>query len=413
MLVLGRSLARTWPGAAALGVLALAGLAALAALWWRAGPDAPPARSTPPALEVRERPLAIVPRAPDPMLLSGPDLVRVLEGLEPYWETRNCGDLLHALRLWGPDAIFPATTPLAVSPRAAPAHSRDMLAIFLTEDAFRRQFPTEEPYFTLTPLGPTAREGTSAPAANLHHDDFLALAAELGLGRGTSLAWGGRTFPLEDLVRHSAAWFHPRQEPEFTTVALACYLPPVRSWHDRFGGRHDFDELADLLVRHPLIDGACCATHVPYALAVLLQADDQEGILAPEVRGRVEGRLREISQALARTQTAAGAWDRRWIESRRNAPAAEPELDDWVRNTGHHLEWMALVDPALRPPPEVVRRGVDFLRAVLTRAEPRMLAPAKRYGPYSHAGRALQLLAGRPSAAEVMADAWSRRRAAP
>jgi hypothetical protein len=371
-------------------------------------PSPPPVPPAATAL-LRPRPLLIGPKAGVAGPIPPARLERALEGLEPYWEERRFGDLLHALRLWGPDAEFPRKPARAIAQGATPADSREMLSYFLDEAKFRRRFPTENPFVFFSSHGPATREGQSVPAANRHHDDFLALAGEVGLPRDTQLAWDGKKFSLEDLFGHSFQWFQPDQELEFTAMAYAYCLPPAKSWTNRFGQQFDFDQLANLLVRQHPSRGGCYGTHVPYSLAVLLAADEQEPILSPTARARVEDRLKAISRALVEVQSGAGWWDRKWIKERASAPPMEDELDEWVRSTSHHLEWIALVGPELRPPQENIDRAVRFLLEVLERAEPRMLSPAKRYAPYSHAGRALCLMAGKRYAAELMGASWVRR----
>lgn len=373
-----------------------------------------PEASSPPAELLLPFPRTIVSDASFRQEIDQASLETILTRHEPFWEYRRASDVLHALRLWGPDACFPskASFPLPY-PLRAPS-SKELLSYFLEERGFQEAIRTcrDAPpaYFFPSQHGWGVRKGYSDSTITIHQDDFLELAAELGLSSSAPLLkWEGVPFRVADVFAHSFAWFSPDQELEFTAVACAHYLTPGGSWRNRFGVRYSLDDLAQRLIENGLPERCCYGIHVPYALAVLASLDRQESLLSKDVGQAVRRQLQQYSQALVRSQGAAGWWDRKWHESLATAPSVEGEQVEWVRSTGHHLEWIALVDPELRPPEATVRRAIHFLLPFMRRLNTNTLVLSREYCPCSHAARALVLLSGRRTAAEVMQQNWAVR----
>ena len=358
---------------------------------------------------LRPTPLTIWGTFPLPEVVDRQRLVAALKCLVPWWETTTASSVLHALRLWGPRARFPATSPYPVPEGSYALHGHDMLRFFTRQTSFESFFRSPAPYFRRTQQGVSVRTLSRDPSATAHRDDFIALAAELALPLDARFDWGDTPFTLRELFHYSFQYFHPEWELEFTAVAYAHYLPPSDSWTNRFGERYCFDRLAELLVSTDLTTCACYGTHVPYALAALLAADEQIPVLTPAIRGLAGDRLRGFSSCLVELQGAAGWWDRRWTPERSSTPKFEHQEMEWVRSTGHHLEWMALVAPDLRPPEIVIRRAAEFLIQALETRGTYRLSQTVEYNPYSHAARTLVLLAGEQFAADVLEPFWEHK----
>lgn len=358
------------------------------------------------ALPLRQTPRIVTPRSNWADLIPEEDLVSLLSKLEPFWEYRRASDILHALRLWGPGARFPHRPAFAAPPGVKAPGTDELMGFFLDENSYRKSYDDLPPYFFRSAYGVGIRGGDDS-GTTVHEDDFLHLAAELGLRLNTRFHWGDRDFTLADLFAHSFKRFDPQQELEFTAIAYAHYLLPGAKWSNRFGRTYTIDDLAERLSANDLANGSCYATHVPYSIAILLAVDEQETLLSERARGKLKERLRSFSRALEESQGAAGWWGRNWIRER-GAAATEPEEVEWVRATGHHLEWIALVRPELRPRDAVVKRAISFLLP-LTRISTREQTLAYHYTVSSHAARALVLLAGRRWATELMTEAWAAR----
>jgi hypothetical protein len=336
------------------------------------------------------------------------DLQDILKFLEPHWEIHDASTVLHGLRLWGPHTEFAARPVFPVTDRTRAMGGPEMLRYFLEEKEFQKRFNSPSPLFFKSAFGLGANRGfdTSDLA---HRDDFLAVAGEISLPLETRLQWGDTVSTLRDALAHSLHFFTLGQEMEFTAVAYAYYLQPGSAWPNRFGEDFTFDSIANRLVSQSPKDGACDGTHVPFALAILWAANEQVHLLSEETREQIEVRLRQFSTDLAQSQGAGGWWDRKWTKERAYIQRNEPELEEWVRNTGHHLEWMAFVPPDLRPPEECISRAVRFLIPVLKRPKIGGLPGGENFNSCSHAARALLLLSDHGSSAEVMKEPWQQR----
>jgi hypothetical protein len=355
---------------------------------------------------LRIHPRQIFPAGDWPPLVSPKELAEVLQYLEPNWEYHRAGDLLHALRLWGPQARFPAQAAFVVPAGVRPLSGADMLRFFQEEQEFRRWYPLSPPYFFPGRQGWSARIGErNTIEYNLHVDDFLALAAECRLPLDTLFHWGGQTFTLADLFAASFYWYHPQQELEFTAVAYGHYVRGGASWLNRFGQRYTLEDVAAQVLALAPARRACYGTHVPYALVILWRAGEEAGVLSAAMRQRLWERMQYFSRRLVQTQRAAGWWDASWA----GPISGGQDLEELVTCPGHHLEWLALAPAEVCPPLEVVRRAAQQLFAFLREPDVRVLSAAKQYAPTSHAARALVLWSGRFYAAELLEPLWRAR----
>lgn len=338
-------------------------------------------------------------------------LVDLLRFMEPYWEYRRASDILHALRLWGPDAKFPEKaayrTPLGIRPMSG----AEMLQFFTDGESYRERYPNARSYFFRSPFGLGARQGSKNPALTGHWDDFVALAAEIGLRakHPIYLRHDEGDGKVADVLHHSMAWFDPSNEVEFSAVAYAQYLDSPATWKNRFGHEFSLDTLVDCLAGRNLELAPCHGSHVPYSLAVILRVDALSQVLSDAARQKARTTLRELSNDLTRLQHAGGFWSRHWCRKLAQAPAVDDEHVEWVRVTGHHLEWMALVPADLRPQDEVIKKAIQFLLKSLRNRNSGVLPQGTDYAPCSHAARALVLWSGHYYAAEVMQEDWQRR----
>src|SRR5262249_21293563 len=153
------------------------------------------------------------------------------------------------------------------------------------------------------------------------------------------------------------------QELEWVTCGLARYLA-VTDWQNRFGQRLSFDDLTDILVKRPFGQSACEGTHVPYALATLLNAHATAPLLSDGKALEVRERLLEYRKLLAGRQQPDGSWTAGWWEDERTGEHHRSGASDGIQGkitaTGHILEWMVILPPHLRLEPAALRRAADF-----------------------------------------------------
>ena len=188
-----------------------------------------------------------------------------------------------------------------------------------------------------------------------HPDVTLAILGELGVPLSQPIGGPALKSPATlGTVFSSILLRYDDQlaEQEWTAMAIARYLPPATSWRNRWGERFTLDDLAQKLLRKKRGTGACGGTHRLEALCVFLLVDRQQAILAEPTRSAIVAELRETSQRLEHVQLASGAWTLNWAKD--DPPIASAWLPDeqngaLLHATGHHLEWIALAPPELRP----------------------------------------------------------------
>lgn len=239
-------------------------------------------------------------------------------------------------------------------------------------------------------------KGTNQQGTEAHAGQVLSVLGLAGVpsGRPIRLA-DGTTGSVAWLLDDLEAGFLPAGEIYWEAMALALYLPPRRSWRNRFGEEYTFDVLARELLARPLEESACAGTHRLITLAVLMRADEVHPVLSEAVRGDLRGHLAEMAARLAAKQHPEGGWGMDWYESDSSHAAAEiRDPRAIIIPTGHHLEWLMLMPEDSRPPDRDLARAAERL-VRLTAGEagrdPRWLR--ENYCPATHAVRSARILA--------------------
>ena len=345
----------------------------------RRSPVASPVRFS--AETARNEPLPIRPlvRA----LLPLPEArMRWLRGLmrPPPTKRLNSPYCLHVMRVHG---------------RAAPgADSSEVDPLRLLTDEGTGRACFGKPAFVRTRSGVRFPTGTletvrKDASLELHRDQTLAAFSELGLSLATPLVVGGDRAELRDVLRDSIANFHLAQkELAWTALAYALYLPPVRSWTNRFGESYTFDDLAGALMDCSLREASCGGVHLMYTLTALLRADAQEPVVSAAVRARLREYLANGVAVATKAQGEDGSWPPTWNtpllpEVIREELSPEDTAEARMLMTGHLAEWMLYLPDGLRPADDVLRRAAGWLLAALSAASPADLE--RQFCPYSHA----------------------------
>lgn len=344
----------------------------------------------------RTFPLRIEPTGELASLVADRDVRIALQATLPYWDPPGVATMLHALRLWGREAKFPPD----INGNEV-LSGGGMVETLLDNDlCIQRNRNWFDEYLVQTPHGiriATSHQALSGELLGVTHvDQLLQVLGEAGVPRDTPVrASSGETGDVGDLLDDSLMRFTLQQELEFSACAFARWLPPRRSWTNRFGREYAFDDIAAELSSRSFGTGACNGCHVVFALVNLFRADEQMPILSQRIRRGVESRLRECTLLLEENELADGGWNHRWSAADR--ADAEPKnvyggRFDRIAVTGHHLEWIALAPAEVRPSIPVLRRAVHALVADIHGCSEPERANFKNFWPLSHAARALTLL---------------------
>ncbi|MGE3819673.1 MAG: hypothetical protein AB7I30_09575 [Isosphaeraceae bacterium] len=342
-------------------------------------------------------PFALVPACGCGDLVDPAAVRSVLARLIPTWSVFKVSNAVHALRLWGPDAVFDGERhPSPFGKRIFTG--RELLGLFLDHRQYRRLVRSGASLMRATDHGVVVTAGSARVNMEgdlIHVDKLLRTCADVNVLPSTFIRTIDAEATVADLVRGSVATFDASQELEWTVEALARYIAPVRGWVNRFGERFTFDDAVAVLTGRTLGRGACLGTHVPYVLCVLLPVDAVTSILKPRFHAAAIDYLRGIRRRLLDHRRENGRWGGDW------APAGEEEVrivgrdaDEPARVTvtAHHLEWAAIAPPVARLPDELIRHASGYLVEFMRRLDD---AEVNDYYPVlTHAARALCHFAG-------------------
>jgi hypothetical protein len=337
----------------------------------------------------RNEPLVIAPRFDEPRVVTDEQLAAVLDRVKPPTQPLKTNNMVHALRLWGPEADFH---------EAAIPTGRQMRE-FILDDGVFRQFAGDDapPIFYRDEHGIAVRSFDDGLAhrdtSSYHADDLVATLAEIGTPLSAPLHLRDGEATVGELLGDSLRRFHlDRFEYEWATITYARYVFPERQFRNQWGERINVDQLVDEAIGPALELGPCNGLHRLEALVVLHRADEQEHVLRNRTKLKLLSHLRRVSDLLVASQSPAGYWTRQWPQGAAALTSddkAATDLYDRLLVTGHHLEWLALAPEEVQPPREtVVRAGQWLTRTLLEMDEADLL---KAYGPYTHAARALAL----------------------
>jgi hypothetical protein len=193
-----------------------------------------------------------------------------------------------------------------------------------------------------------------------HQNQLLAALGKVDAPLSTEIVLRNDKCSCGDLFESAKRNFVMGDELEWTIIAFVLHAKKSElneSWSNRFGEKYCLNDLIDELLLSEREDLACSGTHMLHALAVVLERDRHEGFLGSYRRGRARKAILDASEWLEEHQFEFGAWN---FESRDGRKTLQFRPLDLVSATGHHLEWISLVDSSLRPSREHVLSAVRF-----------------------------------------------------
>ncbi|MBI1346599.1 hypothetical protein GC163_09955 [bacterium] len=340
------------------------------------------------------QPAVIAPSHHDSALISDADLQLVLERLQPRLAQGrpSINHVDHALRFWGVAATF--ADPECLS-------GVELRELLLDHRAFRAAWDQEtEPLLMVSETSPAGvqfrtRQGA---ASSSHVDHTLAGLAEVGTPSDYPVLTPQGERPLREALTECFRDFRLNQEEyEWSAMVWLLYYPHVHEWTSTEGQIITWDHMADRLMRQRLSQGVCFGQHRLYTLAALLQRDQSERYLSPDMRGHVISHLHDATGRLVASQHAEGYWKSGW-------PGTEWDGEpysftgpmgtqaDRILATGHVLEWWLYAPAEVQPPREIIARASTWLVSAILELTPQ---ETRRFYPFlTHAGRALSLWHG-------------------
>lgn len=343
----------------------------------------------------------------------------LLKTLIPTWvQATKVDNLLHAFRLWGPNAQFSERDFIKPFEDRSVFSGHDMEGIFTDSRFFRTVFPLDPPLLNRQVDGVVARTGYSIMAgghigALVHTDNLLRAFSELGYSSETKLIsvdeTNNSTFAagdpgefvqatIRDMIIGSMAYFHHTQETEWTAEALCRYIAPQSFWINRFRKKRTFDEIASSFITRATESGSCAGLHAIYALVIMYRVNQDCEYLSRSMRYQIEKYLRKRSLDLD-SDVDSMEFSFHHLDQKWGALQKDPSEDrsTWIDANqltyiSHHLEWIAYSPEHLRPKLETVRRALEVMLHGL-KPWP-ILVRSTEYAPLTHAGKAVSALLG-------------------
>jgi hypothetical protein len=333
------------------------------------------------------KPHTIAPLYNWPEAVTNEQLVQVLNKVQPPTSMPLTNNLVHALRLWGPQAEFQ-------SPKIPSGAA--MLRYLLDDAEFQHWAGKKEaPLWSRNAFGIRPRNYEDnfnhSLTSSYHVDDLLATLAESGVSLHEKVQLrNGETATVRDILEHSLrAFYLKRFEYEWGMIAYARYAHPLESWKNQFGEKINTDALVNEMIGHRKDIGPCNGLHRLEAMVLLYRVDESVNALPPATKKKMLAYMLEVSQLLQASQNSAGFWSKKWIEGTAGQNDTKAQLSDKILVTGHQLEWLALAPEEVLPPRETIVRACQYLARTLPELPAQEIEA--HYGPFSHAARALCL----------------------
>ena len=331
-----------------------------------------------------------------PVLSPNPQSLQlVLDRLRPGAES-SLGAMLHAAHVFGAECC--------VSEKGSGEPIRVVDLLLHSErgsehfGGARALCPTR--YGARFPLHQKAALGTEQPSAESHPGQTLSVLAGLGVPLSQPIQLpDDETGTLQQVLDDMAANFVLEGEIYWDAAALTLYVPPARSWTNKFGEEFTFDMLAEELLNRDLAESSCSGTHGLISLTILMRVDEQTEILSPRIRKKLRQRLADVATVLVEGQLPDGSWQLDWHAPLSGRPSSRNQRrteTTGVLATGHHLEWLLMLPDEMRPDDQVFARAAEWLLAALLQQTEDREWVQRWYCPASHAARAVKILSDTP-----------------
>lgn len=177
----------------------------------------------------------------------------------------------------------------------------------------------------------------------------------------------GSKSSLAEVIDDIYSTFNFQGDALWEIMAILYYPVQSGSWHDRFGSKHDFNQIARYLLDVNLSETPCYGSHVMQAVSMLDQLDRRDKILDPILRRKIHERIATAVSTILNSSTPSGNIDPHWYikipgssAPRRLGPLY---LSTEVHSSGHQLEWISRLSPVYQiDSAKVDRLSISLLR---------------------------------------------------
>lgn len=308
--------------------------------------------------------LGVVARSEQAIILAADETEWLSSQMVPTKDPMSQGLCHHMLYLHGLNASFE---------HESLQSGNDLLRLFVSAKASQDYFG--ESSVTRTRHGVRFPTFTAVDkSGEVHRDQTLALMGYLGLSISFPIEVDEQPACIADVIADSLANFDLNQrEIEWTAWAYAHYLPPVKSWTNRYHETFGFDDLVERLINSSLPGASCGGAHVLMSLTMIYRADSIRPILSPVVRTRLQELLREAVASAVNEQQPDGHWRLDWnsglFADKSPRPTMRDGLPEQLLATGHLAEWLLHIPAELQPPAETYRQAAVWLFQALRSAD--------------------------------------------
>ena len=277
--------------------------------------------------------------------------------------------------------------------------SQSLLDLFLDDKKAKAYFGYPALIRSRYGIRPSLTREESKSATEGHHDQTLACLSQLGLPLSQEMRINDQILALRELFSDSIASFDLKQrEVEWSAIAYLAYMPPQRSWRNKFDEQFTFEDLANELLSRDLAQSSCCGCHLVEALIALLTVDREVSpILSPEIRTRINDRIDALIALAWESQFPDGSWEPLWHrgeDSKRGGdPLSTEQIGLHMLATSHVLHWMMYVPAGKSIEATAYDRAVSWLQQYLVAVDDDFIR--KNYCPYSHGAWVLRDLSTR------------------
>lgn len=226
-------------------------------------------------------------------------------------------------------------------------------------------------------------KGLEGPGFQGHPGQFLAMLAQIGVGRDFPMNIQGQRLTVDALVNSEMYTCSSQAELTFKLISLSFYLDSAATWKSENDETWSLPKILAIEMAQPVNGAACGGTHRIMSVSYAVRNRWLRGEPIDGVYAQAQQYVRQYQQYAMSLQNRDGSFSTEWFKR----PATSKDKDRQLQTTGHILEWMVYSLPRNELSDPRIVKAVEFLTDLMTRNRYRDW----EVGPRGHAIRALSL----------------------